>query len=353
MVSTLRDPRLAATTWRVWALIGVLSVGVPVGLFAFMRKATEPVKALELSQNKPKPVRVRFSPSAAKVAKAVPPKPVPPPPKPLELSGQIVDIAPPKVEAIPDKSNYLAKFDSVAKREKKAEKRVKAKERRAGAVVPKASPLQSPESKSPAETVASSKPAPEAAEATPRKVIAPDREDGVGRPSEVARDQGSRLLLPTTDRDSALANVQTLSGSGALADFLPDVEDEGSDTLLNTRKFQYWDYFHTIQERVRDQWQAGEVYQRRDPSGKVFGVKDRLTVLRVTLDSDGRVAKLITTRDSGVDALDREARRALKAAGPFTNPPKEMLDKGGNLTFQFSFMLELSTSRLRISRVPM
>ncbi len=171
--------------------------------------------------------------------------------------------------------------------------------------------------------------------------------------SVVGRDTSGQLLVPTIDAESAMANLQTLSGSGGGGDALLEVEEEGQETLLNTRRFQHWDFFHTLQERVRDRWRAAEVYSQRDPTGRVFGVKDRLTVIKVTLDKGGRVQELLTVKDSGVEALDREARRALRAAGPFENPPTGLLNGDGVLTFHFSFLLELSTGRLRLSRARM
>src|SRR2546426_9258391 len=39
------------------------------------------------------------------------------------------------------------------------------------------------------------------------------------------------------------------------------------------------------------------VYVRHDPSGNIYGVKDRVTVLRVNLKPDGRIATVDVLRD--------------------------------------------------------
>lgn len=346
------DRRRRVVRWLVLVLLGA-SVQVPVFWFLIEAQSTPPAAA----KPKPRTVKVSLRPSvgrAVKVTQAPVVKPPPPPEeKPDPLSGQIVDIAPPKVEVTPPKAKYLAQYDSTVAKEVKARPERRTKRARAGAAVAKPSQLQSPQSTS-REPTASPKPEVTTGQPEPQATPFPKGPSGTAAPgSVVGRSQSGQLLVPTLDAASAMANLQTLSGSGNGGDALLEVEDEGNDTVLNTRRFQHWDFFHTLQERVRDRWQAAKVYNQRDPTGKVYGVKDRLTVLRVTLDKGGRVQELLTVKDSGVEALDREAKRALRAAAPFENPPSALLNEEGVLTFHFSFLLELSTGRLRLSRARM
>jgi TonB family protein len=76
-------------------------------------------------------------------------------------------------------------------------------------------------------------------------------------------------------------------------------------------------------------------------------VKDRYTVLQVTLDKSGTLKKMITSKRSGLDFLDREARRAFKRAHPFPNPPSALVAEGGEVRFQFGFYFELSSGKHR------
>lgn len=157
----------------------------------------------------------------------------------------------------------------------------------------------------------------------------------------------SGILSPSTDRDAALANMDSLLRSGAGSVY--DVEEEGAETVLNTRRFQHWDFFYRVQERVRVVWQPSPVIEQSDPTGRIFGVKDRLTVLIVVLDRDGKVQTLRLKRESGLPALDREAKRAVQAAAPYSNVPEELLDEAGLLKFEFSFYVERTGGRLRLS----
>jgi len=79
-----------------------------------------------------------------------------------------------------------------------------------------------------------------------------------------------------------------------------------------------------------------------NPDGKIYGVKDRLTVLKVSLRPDGSLANVIVERPCGVDFLDDEAVSAFRKAQPFPNPPKGLVDEDSKLiTFRFGFTLEI------------
>lgn len=268
-----------------------------------------------------------------------------PPPDPLD--GQVVDLPePPEPVEPPKEAKYLNKVDTVAKKETKAPPSPKSKQSKAGrARVEKPSQVQSEKSTSsdPTKTPENQE---EMALPEPRVRSRPTE---VGeKSSEEQKEPGKerRLLLPGTSRENALANLQALSGETRSDDALMDVE-EGETTSLNSRKFRYWDFFNRVKDRVREHWRPQEVYRRRDPNGRVFGVQDRLTVLTVTLDDRGALQRLVTVKDSGADFLDEEARRAFEAAAPFPNPPVGLLDPSGQITFQFGFLFEISTGRQR------
>jgi protein TonB len=90
------------------------------------------------------------------------------------------------------------------------------------------------------------------------------------------------------------------------------------------------------------------VWRGHDPTGQRFGVKNRLTVLRVTLDPEGALKHLHVAKQSGLDFLDDEARRAFSAASPFPNPPSGLRNGQGEIEFQFGFLFEISTQRFRM-----
>ncbi len=144
--------------------------------------------------------------------------------------------------------------------------------------------------------------------------------------------------------------MQALSGEPGSNDYLPDVEDEGDTNLLNTRKFRYWDFYQRVRERVGSEWNPASVWQSRDPNGRRYGVRARLTIVRVRLDPTGQDKDLQVRKPSGLSFLDDEAMRAFSAGGPYPNPPAGLVNERGEVEFQFGFMFEISASRFRFFR---
>jgi TonB family protein len=134
-----------------------------------------------------------------------------------------------------------------------------------------------------------------------------------------------------------------LKGAGVGSyDALDDV-DEGQDTLLNTKRWKYASFFNRVKRAVAQNWHPAEVWSMRDPTGKIYGTKDRLTVLKVSLKPDGSLANVMIVQPCGVDFLDDEAVHAFKEAQPFPHPPGGLVDKDSNLiTFRFGFQFNIS-----------
>jgi len=279
-----------------------------------------------------------------------PPRPKPPEEKKPELpDGTIVSVPEPEVEKKPDETKHLAKHDVDVPKEQKARVRDhRSKTPRAGRErVAKPSRVQSPDSLSRKETKLDRDPQPQELPKAPPDVQPTERGERAVPKDDLARGRKPGLLLPTGDEKAAIANLQTLSAQFDSDDALLDVEEEGDTTLLKARSFRFFDFFERVKDRVRQHWQPGDVYAQRDPTGKIYGVKDRLTILRVTLDRDGRVLKVATHKRSGADFLDSEARRAFKAAAPFPNPPEGLLDEYGQITFGIGFLFEIGSGRPR------
>jgi len=134
---------------------------------------------------------------------------------------------------------------------------------------------------------------------------------------------------------------------GGSVDHIEDA-DEGEFTSLNSRKWKYATFFNRMKRQVAQNWHPDQVYLRRDPNGNIYGTRDRLTVLRVSLNPNGSVAKIYIAKQCGVDFLDDEAVRAFQEAQPFPNPPGGLVDPGSNLiTFSFGFHFQIGGDRSR------
>ncbi len=284
-------------------------------------------------------------------------------------ASKVVDIAPPEVEVRPENAKLLGEYDSKVEKETV----------RKGEPVPSGSGTTGKDPRilhsstsNPADADAQGgRPgAPGSAAAVSREksavgsgtIASSESEKGAAQGFEsepggnaVKRGKGLGVAidpLPGTTPGGEAGDGKTkadLRPSGdALAkatsgtyDDLDDI-DEGNDTLLNTKRFKYASFFNRVKRAVWENWHADRVYGMRDPDGKIYGVKDRLTVLKVSLKPDGSLANVIVEKPSGVDFLDDEAVSAFRKASPFPNPPKGLVDQESKLiTFRFGFTLEI------------
>jgi len=147
-------------------------------------------------------------------------------------------------------------------------------------------------------------------------------------------------LRPTEDL------LERAVGGGSV-DHVEDAE-EGEFTALNSRKWKYATFFNRLKRQVAQNWHPDIVYLRRDPTGNIYGTRDRITVLTVSLTPNGSVSKIYVEKQSGVDFLDDEAVRAFREAQPFPNPPTGLVDVRSNLiTFRFGFHFAIGGDRSR------
>ena len=139
-------------------------------------------------------------------------------------------------------------------------------------------------------------------------------------------------------------------GSGT-QDRLEGIED-GAETSLNAKQWKFASFFNRVKERVRDHWKPAEEYQRRDPTGKIYGNEDRYTLLQVALKADGSLSKVSVEHTCGLDFLDDTAVEAFRQAQPFLNPPRQLVEAGhGTVSFAFGFFFEVSGApRMKLFR---
>jgi len=341
----MRPPR-QQTPLGVWIAVAVLAGLVQWPLVSALKQAAIG-KAEVIAPRTRRPVRLTVTRRPVRKTKKAEVKKEQP-------KGKVVTVrAPEKAVPAPKKTKYLSEHNTRVKKQKKARRNRRSRKRRMGAAAPKkVSKVQSPQSKSTAESTSPRKT--EQQKVARKAPERPNKKRGdLAQRSELARANSSRALVPTLDKQSAIANLQAVTGGSASDDWLPKVKAEGKETLLNSRRFRHWDFFNTVKSRVRRHWRPAYVYRRKDPTGKIYGIKDRLTVVRVTLNNSGKVLRLTTVKNSGVDFLDAEARKALRKAGPFTNPPNGLVNKHGAVVFQFGFLFEISNSKYKFFRIPM
>jgi TonB family protein len=187
----------------------------------------------------------------------------------------------------------------------------------------------------------------------PEGLFAPPGGGGPRRFQPLARESGS-LLSPGQGVASLIPSEEEVAravGSGT-QDYLRDV-DEGGETALNAKRWKFATFFNRVKEQVQNHWKAGQEYQRRDPTGAIYGAQDRFTLVHIQLRSDGSLAKASVAQTCGVDFLDDTAIEAFKEAQPFPNPPHQLV-RAGVIDFDFGFYVEISGApRVRFLRYKM
>ncbi len=127
--------------------------------------------------------------------------------------------------------------------------------------------------------------------------------------------------------------------------------EEGDSTFLNTREFKFATFFNRVKQAVGTHWNPNEPLRQRDPTGNIYGGRDRYTLLSITLDAQGALREVHVEKSCGIDFLDEAAIAAFQQSQPFPNPPAGLVDKDNAIRFQFGFFLEFGGGpRMRLFR---
>ena len=362
-----RRPEASRGRLLVAALLALLLHGALVGLLALLDFVSPP------EHRPPKPSAVALRPlSAQEWAKNRGPQApnananTPAPPKKKEErkpektpNGQVVDVAPGNQQQAPD-AKYLAEHDNKVQKETRAREQTPfyknampqttARQERQGEGKSEQSGHVSGNGGRGADdrplAQGGRKPAFELPDARRKQEIAmrvspdtrgpgmevPNRDESdevVGNARRLRVQEGSgegeegsegRMGTPGLSRLMPSQAVLDKIIGGAPNDHLKDTE-EGEGTFLNTREWKYASFFNRVKQSVGTQWDPNSALMHRDPTGSIYGGRDRYTMVHVTLDEHGKVADISIEKSSGLDFLDLEAMESFKRAQPFPNPP--------------------------------
>lgn len=160
-------------------------------------------------------------------------------------------------------------------------------------------------------------------------------ESGNPTPREVAR-------APASNSIKGMENGDPLAkGLSATNDYVQEVT-LGDFTHLNTVEYKFYGFFHRIRQKLEQFW--GKSIQEKSlaifRSGRRLPAsEDLITSLQVTLNEKGEIVAVKILGASGVKELDDAAVESFNEAGPFPNPPKDLL-VNGKATIEWGFVVK-------------
>ncbi len=277
--------------------------------------------------------------------------------KALRPNKQVVDIARPKQEHIPDDYRFLSQYNSSVKKQTRSKSNPKIRVR--------GNKLQETGNNAQKRQTAIAVARKQTQEVPARREI-PEVKKSVKKESKSGFD-GNRGSMARGDlkkknsrsktkglSDKTRKEVAFVAGHKVERRFLPSSSGSlnpmmspsndllkdislGDETAINTKRFLYADYYNRIKRAVSYYWSPTQAILVNDPNGSIYGRQDRFTKLKAVIGAEGKLLSLKVVKSSGVDVLDREAMEAFAAAAPFPNPPKALLNDKRQFVFQLGF----------------
>jgi TonB family protein len=390
------DPRRTVAAFAVALLLHLLLVSVlfVLDLVHFPWETRPPPQQVELrplSSEQWAKNRGALAPESGQRPRPPPPPERKPEPKPERASGQVVAVAPGN-EQKPEDAKYLAEKNNRVEKEKKAsvqtpfyrnamprqtadaqranlghdaaalaqlagnggagqdDRPLRQQAKRGAMEIPKTQAqeriaLKAPETVGPGAQVANRAESAEVHGNSDKLRISP------GLPGETGDEasDGRRGQVGILNLMPSAAALDKIIGA-APNDHLDSVE-EGDGTFLNTREWKFATFFNRVKQAVGTHWDPNAPLRQRDPTGNIYGGRDRYTLLSITLDAQGALRDVHVEKSSGVEFLDEAAIAAFQKSQPFPNPPPGLLEKDNAIHFQFGFFLEFGGGpRMRLFR---
>lgn len=188
--------------------------------------------------------------------------------------------------------------------------------------------------------------------------IPPTAQDGAQKAEETpsALDEMGITANEPAAKTGVKRNWKTLSlkdlgvgGDGSVASATDDKLDgvaNGNRTILSTREFKYFSYYHRIKELLRQYWKPSvetRLYKMW-ARGNSVNKEEMVTSLMVLLDEKGKIQKISRVISSGFPELDDAAIESFQKAGPFPNPPRGILEDDGFVRIKWDFVLRTESA---------
>ena len=157
-----------------------------------------------------------------------------------------------------------------------------------------------------------------------------------------ANRQSEQALERLTPMDRLLHQTSAGTSDAVVAQGTPEHIDGlalGDETILNTRAYKHGWFVNRVVGALYQNWRAVQAHRAHDPTGRIYGIRDRVTYVTAFLNPDGYLARIKVVKSSGAPHLDDEAVAAFRRAQPFPNPPAELVEETALIELSIGFRL--------------
>jgi len=162
---------------------------------------------------------------------------------------------------------------------------------------------------------------------------------GMGLPFYAGKKVG--IEKESTDSDQEFMK-EISSMSSANNDYVKDIP-LADVTRFNTVEYRHFGFYQRIRNQLELHWgsslkdKAKKIYK----SGrKIATDSDFITNIEVILDKSGTITGINIIGTSGVKELDDAAIESFNKAGPFPNPPKDLISNNGTAIIKWGFVVK-------------
>ena len=155
------------------------------------------------------------------------------------------------------------------------------------------------------------------------------------------KDLGLRLVHPQGEVAQSSPH-RWAKGRDSPDDFINGMK-ESDRTALNTKEFVFYGYFQRIREKLDRAWVPilRSSLAKIDRAGRhIASDMEHVTKVLVFLNSSGDITRVKLVVASGLIELDQSAVSAFQTAGPFPNPPKDLIQDGNDVIIPWEFILK-------------
>ncbi|WP_127715680.1 energy transducer TonB [Halobacteriovorax sp. HLS] len=124
-------------------------------------------------------------------------------------------------------------------------------------------------------------------------------------------------------------------------DFIEDLP-LGDMTKLNTIEYKYYGFYFRIRQKLEQHWgdslrkQAKKMWKK---GRSIASDENKITSLTITIDKSGNITEVKVKSTSGINELDDAAIESFNKAGPFPNPPSDLV-KNGYAKIEWGFVVK-------------